>query len=101
MSLFHCKFISTSLFSFIAYSKGSIQLYNLSILILLKHSVVALTLASVFFMYTFCILAYNFEMKVLIIKAIINTPSPARKDAPMYIESRKKQTVNTMGYFAI
>ena len=101
MSLFHCKFISTSLFSFIAYSKGSIQLYNLSILILLKHSVVALTLASVFFMYTFCILAYNLEMKVLITKAIKNTPSPAKKDAPMYIESRKKQTVNTMGYFAI
>ena len=101
MSLFHCKFISTSLLSFIAYSKGSIQLYNFSILILLKHSVVALTLASVFFIYIFCMFAYNLEMKVLITKAIKNTPSPARKDAPMYIESRKKQTVNTMGYFAM
>jgi hypothetical protein len=68
---------------------------------LLKHSVEALILASVFFIYTFCKRAYNFERNVLITKAIRNTPSPARKDAPMYIERRKKQTVKTMGYFAI
>jgi len=37
----------------------------------------------------------------LMIKAMKNTPSPARNDAPMYIERSRKHTVKTTGYFAI
>jgi hypothetical protein len=37
----------------------------------------------------------------LITKAMKNTPSPARNDAPIYNERSRNQTVKTTGYFAI
>jgi hypothetical protein len=40
-------------------------------------------------------------MIVLITKAMKKTPSPARKDAPIYIDRSKKHTVKTTGYFAM
>lgn len=68
---------------------------------LLKLSVVALTLASVFFMYTFYIRACQLEMNVLITNAMKNTPSPAKNEAPIYIERRRKQTTKITGYLAM
>lgn len=57
----------------------STQEYNFIILILFKHSVVALTLASYFFMYFFCNTAILLENVTLKNMLIIKTPIPAKK----------------------
>lgn len=79
--------------------KIEVQLYNLSILILFKLSLVVFTRASYFFINTFYKRAYIRPNNMFDKNVIKNIPIPAQKLLPRYTNNTIKQITNNTGNF--
>ena len=81
-------------------SKSDVQEFIFISFILLRHSVVVVTLASCLFMYCFWYVAMHLDRVTLMKKLKINTPIPAKKVMPKYLNRNPKHMSKMNGKVA-